>query len=179
MSTLPAKIAIVGGHRETFFDAPYHDGITEIWGFNSSARLMERIDRAFQIHDKWYIAETHNKAYRLWLRSCGIPVYTKEKYDDIPSSVAYPYKEVYELTKHVRLRFKQLRYFTSSFPFALALAIIENRPKISLYGIELSAGTEYELQRECFTFWVGFAAGRGIELDINCADGIFNRPIYG
>ncbi len=178
MLTLQANLAIVGNHRETLFDAPYHDGITEIWAFNSGAMSMQRIDVAFQMHPREIIAE-ESKKYNLWLRSCGIPIYMKNKYDYIPSSVAYPYAKVYELTKHVQLRFKQLRYFTSSFPFALALAIIEGRPKISVYGIELNIGTEYEEQRECFAFWIGFTAGRGIELDINCATGIFDKPIYG
>jgi len=52
---------------------------------------------------------------------------------------------------------------------------LQNRPKISIYGIELRSGTEYWKQRECFAFWNGFAGGRGIELEIRCADDIFKK----
>ena len=176
MLTLPANIAIVGSHRETWFDAPYNDGETEIWAFNSGAMKAPSLDRAFQIHDS--IAGVGPK-YNQWLRSCEVPVYMREKHADIPSSVAYPFDEVYKLTEHVHADREPLRYLTSSIAYALALAVLENRPKISVYGVELTRQTEYENQRECFTFWLGFAAARGIELDIRCAGRMLVRPIYG
>ncbi len=179
MLTPQANLAIVGSSRATKENAPYHDGITEIWAFNSGAMSMQRIDVAFQIHTRESIAE-ESKKYNLWLRSCGIPIYMKNKYDDIPSSVAFPYEEVLALTDHVRLHGKRLEYFTSTPSLSIGLAILQNRPKIQFYGIGLVANpAEYKYQRECFAFWTGYAAGRGIELEINCADDIFDKPIYG
>ena len=103
----------------------------------------------------------------------------QEKYDDIPSSVAFPYEEVLALTDHVRLHGKRLDYFTSTPSLAIGLAILQNRQKIQFYGINLVSKREYWYQRECFAFWTGYAAGQGIELDINCADDVFDKPIYG
>ena len=171
-------IAIVGAHRETLFDAPYHDGITEIWAFNSSAMRMKRLDRAFQMHSRQIIAE-ESKEYNEWLRNTEIPVYMKERYKDIPASVAYPFDKVFSLTEKMQCKERPLRYFTSTLPFTIALAIVEDRPKISLYGIELALGEEWRNQREGVTFWTGFAGGRGIEIEINCAEGVFDKPIYG
>lgn len=140
--------------------------------------VAQRVDKAFQLHTDKIVAE-ESKKYNLWLRSCDIPVYMKRKYDDIPSSVAFPYDGVFGLMNNVRLHGKNFKFFTSSVSLVMGLAILQNRQKIDVYGISLMSSREYKYQRECFAFWVGFAAGRDIQLDINCADDIFDKPIYG
>ncbi len=60
-------------------------------------------------------------------------------------------------------------YFTSSIAFMLALAIYEGFTTIDLYGIDLTVGEEYDYQKPCAEFWIGFAMGKGIEVGIPAA----------
>ena len=116
---------------------------------------------------------------RRWLKAnTTIPVYMREVYPEIPMSVAYPFEAVYDMLKNVRQKGKPLRYFTSSIAWAIALAVLQERQKIAVYTIELQE-QEYKEQSDCFTFWLGFAGGRDIELNINCASNIFDKPLYG
>jgi hypothetical protein len=62
---------------------------------------------------------------------------------------------------------------------ALALAIHLGYKHIEIYGSELSSNTEYAYQAANYTFWMGFALGRGINLDMRCWEREFFQPIYG
>jgi hypothetical protein len=93
-------------------------------------------------------------------------------------SVRYPFEDVFTMLENVRLKGSPLKFFTSSICWAIALAVLQDRQQIRVLGIEL-AEHEYEAQKDGFAFWVGFAAGRGIELDIDCADNVFRKPLYG
>jgi hypothetical protein len=60
-------------------------------------------------------------------------------------------------------------YFTSSIAYAICLAILEKVDRIRLYGLELWAGSdvnEYTVQAPCVEFWLAFAMGRGIKVEI-------------
>ena len=133
-------------------------------------------DAAFQMHQE---VNWGGGFYRRWMRGTEtVPIYMREKHKDIPMSIAYPFEEVFEMTKNIKHKNDQLKYFTSSFGWALALAILQERKVINVYGVDMQ-DTEYVNQKDCFAFWLGFAGGRGIELNINCADSIFNKPLYG
>lgn len=106
-----------------------------------------------------------------------IPVVTREVTPKIPMSRRYPFEDVFDMLG-VRHNSKPLRFFTSSIAWALALAIYQGRPSITVKGIELE-DAEYESQKDCFTFWLGFAGGRGIDLNIEGCNNIFDRPLYG
>lgn len=70
-----------------------------------------------------------------------------------------------------------MEFFTSTATWAIALAILLKKPKIELLGIDMQED-EYLYQHGGFAYWTGVAAGRGIELDINCADNLFDKPLY-
>ena len=168
-------VAIVGGSH-TFEYAPFSDLSIDIWAFNNKGTHYPRLSALIDIHST---KEQERYAGHIdWLKKTNIPVYTRTQREDMSSCIPYPFDEVLALTNHVRHKGKRLEYFTSSPSMAIALAIVQNRPKIYLYGMELTSAKEYREQRDCFTFWVGFAAGRGIQIDINCATGVFDKPIY-
>jgi len=160
-------VEIVGAHPDTCGKAP-RDG--EVWAFNKYAMLISA-DLAFQVHNKPGY-ECHGETYVNWLHS----------HNNVMRDT-YPYKDVFALTSHVMQgeeKLESVRLLTSTVDHALALAVVQNRPLISLYGIDLrGAKNEYRYQREGFMFWVGFAAGRGIPLNIHCADNLFRKPLYG
>lgn len=115
---------------------------------------------------------------RRWLReNTKIPVYMREVHPDIPMSRRYPFEEVFGMLSKARHRNKSIRLFTSTICWGIALAVLERRPQIRVIGVELK-DHEYAPQKDGFAFWVGFAAGRGIELDIDCSD-LFTKPLYG
>jgi len=147
----------------------------ERWVFNYKASTTPA-DVAFQMHQE---VDWGGGYYRRWMRSNEtVPIYMRERHEEIPMSIAYPFEDVFALFKNVKHKGKALKYFTSSFGWALALAILRERKEISVYGVDMADG-EYVEQKDCFAFWMGFAAGRGTNLDINCADNIFEKPLYG
>jgi len=86
--------------------------------------------------------------------------------------VKYPLEGILAMTPH--------RYLRSSPAEALALAIYMGYQHIALYGSELSSNTEYAYQATNYAFWIGFAEGRGIDLDLQCWQSEFNEQrLYG
>lgn len=60
-------------------------------------------------------------------------------------------------------------YFTSSIAYALCYAILEKVDRIRLYGLEIWTGSdanEYNYQRPCLEFWIAFAIGKGIKIEV-------------
>ena len=176
------------GRGHLFLGSPrisYRD--REVWALNVGAMTGGLCHVAFQIHQLEDFAGPHTskqmaKKYDEWLRNLTIPVYMEKHRDEYPTSIAYPFEEVFKMTERViqgLASLKPLKFLTSSADYAIALAILQNRPKIDLFGFEMAVGTEYAYQRPGLSFWVGFAAGRGIPLNVYCANGIFNKTIYG
>jgi hypothetical protein len=173
-------VAIVGGHW--FASGNVFDNSVEVWAFNDGAAQKPHVDVVFQIHELERATLIGGEEHINWLKSLNVPIYMREKFPQFPTSIAYPFDEVFALTGHVKQGLsglEDLRYLTSSVPFAIALAVLQNRPRIDIYGMELDGGAERKLHVDCITFWIGFAAGRNISLNIHCADWIFRRPIYG
>lgn len=168
-------LSIVGNYRDAH-TLPVFKSDSEIWVFNGGGATLPRYDAVFQMHQP---RDWGGGWCRRWFRdNTTIPVYTRELYPEIPMAVVYPFEKVFAMLEKVKHKEKPLRYFTSSAAWAIALAVLQDRPRIDLYKIDLYED-EYKYQKDGFAFWVGFAAGRGIELNINCADNIFVQPLYG
>lgn len=178
-------LTIVGSspkaHSHPFYkynvDKQAFESDSDIWTFNSFVQQIPKVDATFQIHlPKRY--KNQPRSWE-WLKSnTTIPVYMREKDPEVPMSIAYPFEEAFDLVKNVKYHGKDINLFTSSLPFAIALAILQKREKISFYGIELLIKSEYEDQRPGILFWQGVAAGHGLNLEINCMDQIFSHEIY-
>jgi hypothetical protein len=180
-------VAIVGSQSATCDLAPFDNLDVDIWGFNMHSMSMKRITASFEIHTK-ELFEQRGKEFLSWLQDKITPTYMREHYLEYPTSIAYPYDDIFEMTSHIlqgREKLEPLKLLGSSVDYAIALAILQNRPKIFLYGIELVGDrtfgnvNEYKYQRDSFMFWSGFAGGRGIKMEIYCADNLFRKEIYG
>jgi hypothetical protein len=173
-------LAIIGG-AYNFLGAPkIVIGGKDVWGFNFGAKNYP-VTTCFQMHAYPYIMNRREEYYT-WLKNLKIPVYMRERHDEFPTSVAYPFDDVFKLTEHALQGMpdlKPIRLFTSTPAYAIALAILQGYLEIDLYGIELADKTEHEQQRDSYAFWVGFAAGRGISMKIHCGNGIFRKKLYG
>jgi hypothetical protein len=169
------QLNIVGNHSLAN-KLPIFEGNSEIWVFNGKGATLPRYDAVFQMHLE---CDWGGQWSRNWLRNNqAIPVFMREVHADIPASIQYPFDKVFEMLARVKHNGKPLKYFTSTIAWAIALAVLQKRPKVLVYAIDMQDG-EYVEQKDCFAFWIGFAAGRGTELEINCADNIFSKPLYG
>lgn len=168
-------VVILSNHDEVK-DMEFGESV-DVWAMNIRAMNKKHADLVLDVHSLEYLKESSGEKYLEWLRSLSVPVYMREKY--LPNATRYPFEEVYELTKLVMFKGKPLKFLTSSPVYLIALAILQKRPQVSVYGFEFRDIAEYKKQTHGFAFWTGFAAGRGISLDIPCADVIFNQPIYG
>jgi hypothetical protein len=94
----------------------------------------------------------------------------QDKFDDVPSSERFPLDEIKAAYPRA--------YFTSSVSYALALAVYLNYEKIEVYGVEMETQTEYGHQRNAVAYWIGFAEGKGITVEMH-SKGFFEAPLYG
>lgn len=160
------KLAIVG-FAGTKGIAPFGNSDYEIWGLNQlySEIPIQNFSRWFEIHGRNKLMPEGNKDIRErdpnyfeWLKTCPIPVYMHEHYDDIANSVKYPLGYVLE-------RFKR-RYYTNSIAYMLVLGIVEGFRHIEIYGVDMAVGGEYEKERPGVEYWIGYAEGMGINVEI-------------
>ncbi len=172
-------VAIIGSHPRTREDFDFSRRDCDIWTFNEvlgseKDTWCSYSDAVFQIHKSviWRSATNRNdpKHYE-WLKSGDTPiVYMQDVYDDVPNSVKYPIDEILEAYPR--------GYFTSSVALALALAIYQGYERMEIYGVEMETSTEYGHQRNAVSYWIGFAEGLGIEVDMH-STGFFESPLYG
>jgi len=148
----------------------------------------QRVDAVFQMHVPAIYRSEHNpndKGHWAWLQQeHDYPVYMQDVDPDVPSSVRYPIEEVEDtLLANVLLvtgkSERPVRYFTSTFVYAIALAILKGKQRIEIYCVEMGSGTEFEFQMPCFQFWLGIAAGRGVTVKLFSGHGHWTKLRYG
>ena len=162
------KMAIIGA-------GPGRNGAP--WGNPSWCffALNEIAQRHYDRHAELHPRAVQSEQDLAWLRRCQAPCYVLDldEWDGlIPHPVRYPLE---------RLRAVGFRdYYTATFCYQIALAILDGFEEIGLWGVSLHLGTPRErlLERACVDYWIGFAEGRGIKVveDSGCA----RRPhLYG
>jgi hypothetical protein len=181
------SVAIVGG-GPTRKQAPWSDLAWDIWTFNEAmSKTAQRSEAVFQIHDPGvYRTMLSAPEHWPWLQKYhGIKIYMQKVDPLVPDSIEYPLDELKQLLSHCVQKGKNSRELTpveietSTVCYAIALAILQNYSRIKIYGVEMIHTEEYRYQREGYAFWVGYAAGRGIDVEIYGSDSIFQRPLYG
>jgi hypothetical protein len=171
-------LAIVGSHPKGLALVPWDDEAVDILVFNEAPLKPEKYPRwsaCLQIHGPEVYAQEHNwvnENYWQWLQQPhGKPIYMQEVDPRVPDSVKYPLDKVLALVPY--------RYLRSSPAMALALGIVQGYSTILLYGSELTSNTEYAYQATNYAFWIGFAHGCGIDVQLKCWQSEFYQEIYG
>jgi hypothetical protein len=154
--------------------APFDDDTFDIWTISDLvlAKQAPRYTHHFELHPlSWFRDRPEAKVYWDWLVAQEKPIYMQETTTDIPSGIKYP---VDEITK----RFGT--YFTNTISWLIALAIEHQYKEIHLYGVDMAQDTEYGTQRPSCEFFLGWAAGAGIDIVIpQTADLLKCRHLYG
>lgn len=168
------KLVIVGT-ANTWNKAPYDDDSFDFWGLNGlhgftdPAGVSPRFQMWFQIHKKERVFEQEH--HLAWLKACPLPILMQDHYDEIPTSIRYPKEEI---TSRYR------SYFESTFSWMFTLAMEMGYEEIQVFGVHVSAESEYVLQRPNVEYLLGLAEGRGIKVHVPVeADILQSRVIYG
>jgi hypothetical protein len=167
----------VVGFAPSWQETPWDVPNAHYWGMNALHKVApdKPWSMWFQLHD----IDKHHKEDREehldFLRKAPVPIVMWQdhipKYD-IPNAVPYPKQMVVD---HFG------RYFTNTVSWMLAFAIISKQyRKIGVYGIDMAQDSEYDHQRPSCEYFLGWAKGQGIELDIPDTSDLLKAPfLYG
>lgn len=144
----------------------------ELWLSNSTTTVLLRNPKAmnewtrwFNLHSKAHMIGTYPSAYSYYQHKAeGRPIYLQKVQEDIPTSVAFPFKEIQQYFATPK---GLNRYFTCSVCWLIALAIMEGFERIELWGFELrdtKPGSAFAWERPCFAYWVKQAQDAGAEV---------------
>jgi len=167
------KIAIIG-YTDSRFDAPYAEDGWEMWGLNNlhvqtPPEQMAKFTRWYDLHDRATI--TSDEAHVAFLKNTELPVYTWTANPEWPTSLSYPREEIIE---------EFGRYFTNSISWMIAHAILEGATTIGVWGVDMAQSTEYAAQRPSCEYFLGLAAGLGVEIIIaETSDLLKTAVLYG
>lgn len=171
--TVPERDApevVIVGFADTRRSFPT-DISAEFWGLNALHRSDDLPEvewsRWFQLHD---LQDTHGRDpadlndHLTFLRGLDCPVYLRPqdigRYD-IPNEQPFPIGTLLA-------RFPG--YFNNSVSYLLALAILMDFKRLHLFGVDMAQdavlNSEYGHQRPSCEFFLGIAAGAGIEVNI-------------
>lgn len=179
------KLAIVGAHPDTREKVNWNDESQDIWLFNEWANQewCKRWDAVLQLH--WPSVyrsrdNEHDPGHWDWLRKDhGLDkrIYMQRLDNDVPNSYPYPLPVI----ENTGLTFEGQEVYNAkaTASFAIALAVHQGYEEIHVFGIEMEHSSEYHSQQPNFAYWVGYANGRGVKVDLHCSRRLFDGPLYG
>jgi hypothetical protein len=171
------KVAIVGKAPSSRSLAPYQDKSWEIWGLGDLWRHIPKWDRWFEMHD----TEAGKKRWQpdhLEFLKKQENLYVAHPTPELPNAKLYPKDEVLA---------KFFPYFNNSVSWMIALALHEGITHLGLWGVDMAqsdpatgANGEYEHQRPSCEFFVGVAAGMGVQVMVAAESDLLKTPrLYG
>jgi len=179
------KLAIVGSEESTRDNAPWTDLSYDIWTFADwgKAPWLERCTALIEIHrpigQSGYTEHPRDPYYWEWLQNTDTPVFMYPPDPRVKSSVNYPLDGVLAMLEGLKIKGQNAKPLNCSPAYAIALGIYKGYTEIDVYGIEMAHSSIYQAQQPIFSFWVGFAAGKGVKLNIKCTNDLFIKPLYG
>lgn len=88
-----------------------------------------------------------------------IPFIAPYKYEEIPTSEAFPIDECVE-------KFG-LPYFTNTICYMIAYALLQGVEEIDVYGVNQASSHEYSEEKGGVEYWLGIANGLGVDVNIH------------
>lgn len=133
----------------------------ELWGMPWDGE-SGRFDVLFDLHDLSMLTDKHKEK----LKNCHQPLYMQDGY--YHNSTRYPIESVIEIVGD---------YFASTVSYMLGFAIYKKVGKIDIYGV--TGAENYAFQRPNLEYLIGFARGRGIEVNVHGKTELFSGKRYG
>lgn len=171
---VPLKVALIGTAPSSRMMAPFNDPSWQIWACSpGNMGQMPRVDIWFEVHGNllWPENRHYGEPYLNWLNQQAFPVYMQDN-TLVPRAMPLPTKElVQEFGPY---------FFTSSFAWMMALAMLKGAKEIALYGIDMASRDEYILQRPGAYYFFMEAKRRGIKIMAPYESDILQPPgLYG
>lgn len=165
------KLAIVGT-TETATMANQLGPDWTVWTANGAWVHVRNGHKHFELHDFDYLdklgaadrlANSRNKYvdYFDYIRDRKASAVIQNPDHRFPEATAFPLHKVLDKFPH--------RFLTSTPALMLALALTEHENEltdIAIFGIDMASADEYRDQRECFYYYMGYAAGHGIDVNL-------------
>ena len=193
------KVAIVGFAPSSMPLAPFEDESWEIWTLNNiyTAFDLPRWDRWFELHPNFReYAPFHDARmdaasivrgdsrpvgkkidHLEWLKAQTPerPIYFLKDEPDIPAAVRYPI----EAMKAWCAREDLATYFTNSISYMVALALMDGYKTIGVWGVDMAAGGEYQIERPSVEYWLAAVKGCGAKLVLPKETELLKARLYG
>lgn len=166
----PLKVALIGTAPSSRDLAPYDDLSWKIWACSpGNMNSCKRVDLWFELHSNllWKEHEAYGRPYIEWLNKQPFPIYMQNN-NLVSRAMVFPW---YEMVQEFGRDF-----FTSSFSWMMALAIVQGATEISLYGIDMASRDEYIRQRPGFYYFRRRAEERGIKVTAPHESDIMQPP---
>ena len=148
------RLAIIGG-MPLRYALPFDDPDLEVWSCNLVMCLdpqeQLRADRWFELHPM----SVQNEDDMRWIHENPRPLYTLAHEPDLPNALKFP------MDKIEAMGFAN--YFSCTFSYQIALAMVEGFEEIGLYGVDLVFGSdrEREVELPSVAYWLGLFQGHG------------------
>lgn len=170
----PLKVALIGTAPSSRMLAPYSDPSWTIWACSpGNMGVCPRVDAWFEIHGNllWPENKHYGEPYINWLKQQSFPIYMQNQ-ELVPNAIPLPKKE---LVKEFGPYF-----FTSSFAWMMAMAMLKGAKEVALYGIDMASRDEYILQRPGAYFFFEEGKRRGVKMTAPYESDIMQPPgLYG
>lgn len=151
-----------------------------IWTLNAAESYdFPRIDALFEMHRlRDLVLETHR--IENLKKEHDYPIFMLKEYPFFPASVAYPVEAIADAVfQNVFLGPKNAKYFDSSLPYMMALAVMAGYTQIDLIGFGLMTDTEYVYQRPGAFGLTMWAAGKGVKVVLPEDTQLMPDTLYG
>jgi len=161
--------------------APHDDENYDVWTMNNHVLLWQkRTTGVFEMHPDAFNATIYNDEYKDWLRQPhDFPIFTHARTPDIPSSVPFPRAEI-QKRWGVNLYKGSGRienFYTSTFPYCLALALHVGYRDVEMYGVDLNKEERIQ-HRDAVFFWMGICLAHGMTITIPEQSPLMDEGLY-
>lgn len=174
LETPPLKVALVGTAPSSRMLAPYADPSWTIWGCSpGNMGILPRVDAWFEIHGNllWPEHKHYGEPYINWLKQQTFPIYMQNQ-ELVPNATTLPYRAIVK-------EFGPY-FFTSSFAWMMAFAMMKGAKEVALYGIDMASRDEYILQRPGAYYFFEEGKKRGVKMQAPYESDIMQPPgLYG
>jgi hypothetical protein len=123
-----------------------------LWGVNDLC-LRRDVKVVFNLHqDDESAISQQIKSY---VNKNKVPLISLTELPDVAISISFPLSQMHT------------DYFTNSISYMIAYAIYKEASQIDLYGCFMGNKTEYAYQKPCIEYWIGYARGKGIKVNVH------------
>lgn len=173
-------LAIVGNGM-TRTSAPHANTDYDVWAMNNHPFLWKkRITALFEMHPDVLETNRYTDDYKAWLKQKhDFPIYMHHIHPDIPNSVQFPREDIANFRGGLFQKGDKFiqDFYTSTFPYCLALALHLGYSRIELYGVDLNKEERIQ-HRDSVFFWLGILQANHVEIVIPADSPLVDEALY-